>query len=43
MLLGKHLWMCGAIGESNGEELVVVLIVMPVSECKFTLARYVEQ
>jgi hypothetical protein len=43
VLLGKSLWVCGANGESNGEKLVVVLIVMPVSECKFTLAWYVQQ
>ena len=33
--------MCGTMGENNGEKSVVVEVVVPMSECKLTLARYV--
>ena len=35
--------MSWTMGENNGEESVVVEMVMPKSECKFTLAGNVEQ
>ncbi len=27
------------VGKCNGDEFVVVVVVVPVSECKFTLAQ----
>ena len=42
MLLGKGLWMSWTMGENKGEESVVVEMVMPKPECKFTLAGDVE-
>ena len=43
MFFGQCFWMCGARGENNGDEFVIVLVVVPVSESKFTLARDVKQ
>ena len=42
MFLGKGLWMSWTVGENQGEESVVVEMVMPKPECKFTLAGDVE-
>ena len=41
MFFGKCLRVSGADGEDNGEKPVVVVVVMPMSEGKFTLAWYV--
>ena len=43
MFLGQGFWVSWTVGESNGEESVVVAMVVPVSESKLTLAGYVEQ
>ena len=38
VFFGQGLWVCGTMGESNGEKPVVVLVVVPVPKSKFTLA-----
>ena len=38
MFFGKCFRVSGADGENNGEKPVVVVVVMPMSEGKFTLA-----
>ena len=43
MFFGKCFRVSGADGENNGEKPVVVVVVMPMSEGKFTLAWYVVQ
>ena len=43
MFFGQCFWMCGTRGENNGDEFVIVLVVVPVSESKFTLAGYVKE
>ena len=43
MFFGKCLWMCGTGCEDNGDEFVVVVVMVPVSESKFTLARDVKE
>ena len=35
--------MCGTRGENNSDEFVVVLVMVPVPEGKFTLARDVKE
>ena len=43
VFFGKCFWMCGTRGENNGDEFVVVVVMVPVSEGKFTLARDVKE
>ena len=43
MFFCKCFWMCGTRGENNGDEFVIVVVVVPVSESKFTLAGYVKE
>ena len=43
MFFGKCFWTCGTRGENNGNEFVVVVVMVPVSESKFTLARDVQE
>ena len=43
MFFGQCFWMCGTRGENNGDELVIVVVMVPVSESKFTLARDVKE
>ena len=43
VFLCKCFWMCGTRGENNGDELVIVVVMVPVSESKFTLAWDVKE
>ena len=43
MLFCQCFWMCGTRGENNGDELVIVVVMVPVSESKFTLAWDVKE
>ena len=43
VFLCKCFWMCGSRGENNSDEFVVVLVMVPVPEGKFTLARDVKE
>ena len=43
MFFGKCLWVSGTECQDNGEKFVIVLIVVPVSESKLTLAWDVKE